>query len=155
MSLRIKVLGVQELRADLEKISKNLVTPQLLGALALDAKAVILKRTNKGQDYKRKSFKPYSPRYKAVRRKRGRRVNKVDLQMRRHMLADMHTTTNLPRRQAFITFRRTEEKKKAIHHHITGAGVNRIKREFFGLGPKDISGLEERVSRHIKKIINI
>jgi hypothetical protein len=124
------IQGTKALSLRFKQIVKDIDLDKATALAATKIKENIQRRTNRGVDYKGKTFKPYSKKYKAVREAAGRQTAKVDLQFNRHMLNSM-TVARKGGGVAHITFSRAEERKKAIFIHEEGG------REFFGVSRDD------------------
>jgi len=87
------------------------------------AVAIISLRTRKGLDADRHDFKPYSKNYVPYRKRRGLRVDKVDLTVTGHMLGSI-TPTVTGDNEVTLEFNGTKEIAKAI-------GNTNLGRDFF------------------------
>ncbi len=98
-----------------------------LGRTAEFLLGLIRKRTQKGKDADGKSFRPYTPEYKAFRRQKGRSVRFPDLNFSGQMLSNM-TQKSSPK-QAILFFANKFQNVKAVG--------NQKKRPFFLIGNKE------------------
>jgi hypothetical protein len=147
------VKGSKELDAELKRISKGLTAPKLLTKIGLTARADILVRTNKGEDYRGKRFTPYTEYTKSLRRRRGRQVDHVDLQDNRHMLNNMQVKIDARRSITKLVFTRRTEREKAFKHNEVGVGRKQTKREFFSLGKKLENKLFKQYEKEIDRLL--
>ncbi len=136
------------INSNVEKIQKTLkkkgrdVKKSLKRALSITAQEginIIESRTESGVGYKGGRFKPYTEKYKAFRRKKGRGKD-VDLEFTGHMLGSM--TSKATDKKATIFFTRGEEAKKAAMNNKT--------RPFFGFNRKEERQLAKVFFRYIK-----
>ena len=136
------------IKTNAKKVEKALkqkgkdVKQSLKRALSITAQEginIIEARTEDGVGYKGGRFKPYTEKYKAFRRKKGRGKN-VDLQFTGRMLGSM--ASKATDKKATIFFTRGEEAKKAA--------MNDKKRPFFGFNRKDERQLAKVFFRYIK-----
>lgn len=136
------------LNANVNKIEKALkkkgkdVKQSFKRALSITAQQginIIEDRTEGGVSYKGGRFKPYTEKYKAFRRKKGRGKD-VDLQFTGRMLGSM--TSKATNKKATIFFTRGEEAKKAAMNNKT--------RPFFGFNRKEERQLAKVFFRYIK-----
>jgi len=98
-----------------------------LGRTAEFLLGLIRKRTQKGKDADGRSFRPYTPEYKAFRRQRGRQVQFPDLNFSGQMLSNM--TQKATPKQAILFFANKFQNVKAVG--------NQKKRPFFLIGNKE------------------
>ena len=112
---------------------------QALSITAQEGINIIEARTEDGVGYKGGRFKPYTEKYEAFRRKKGRGKN-VDLEFKGHMLGSM--TSKADRKKATIFFTRGEEAKKAAMNNKT--------RPFFGFNRNEERQLAKVFFRYIK-----
>jgi len=98
-----------------------------LGRTAEFLIGLIRKRTQKGKDADGRSFRPYTPEYKAFRRQRGRQVQFPDLNFSGQMLSNM--TQKATPKQAILFFANKFQNVKAVG--------NQKKRPFFLIGNKE------------------
>lgn len=98
-----------------------------LGRTAEFLLGLIRKRTQKGKDADGRSFRPYTPEYKAFRRQRGRQVQFPDLNFSGQMLSNM--TQKASPKQAILFFANKFQNVKAVG--------NQKKRPFFLIGNKE------------------
>ena len=124
------IQGTKAVSLRLDKIVKDVDLDNATALAATKIKGNIQRRTDRGVDFKGKTFRPYSKKYKEVRKAAGRQTETVDLQFNRHMLNSM-TVARKGGGVAHITFSRAEERKKAIFIHEEGG------REFFGVSRDD------------------
>lgn len=139
-----------------EKILKLKKLPELIGPdrpllerLGMAYRTLVKERTQKGRDVDDKPFRPYSSGYLRTRRKKRRPTHPVDLTIDdvTGMISSI-TYRAEPKASRVISFISDSEKAQiARYHAVLGAGVNRIKRRFWGLSESQ----EER----IRRIINV
>ena len=98
-----------------------------LGRTAEFLLGLIRKRTQKGKDADGRSFRPYTPEYKAFRRQKGRQVQFPDLNFSGQMLSNM--TQKATPKQAILFFANKFQNVKAVG--------NQKKRPFFLIGNKE------------------
>jgi len=149
-----EIKGTDDLASSIRKISKGLVTRDLLGELSSRAKEVILERTDREMDYSVERFRPYSKGWSAERAKKGKTASVVDLSFEGKMLGDIKAGVDITGGEARVYFANPgSEGKKALYHNVTGAGGSKIRREFFGLGEGDGDVLEKIVFDHIRGLL--
>jgi hypothetical protein len=127
--MQVKVTSnAKKVEAALKKKGKDIDKgmKRALSRTALAGINIIEDRTDAGIGYKGGAFKPYSEKYNAFRRGKGRGSN-VDLQFTGRMLGSM--TSKADRKKATIFFTRAEESKKAAMNNKT--------RPFFGFNRKE------------------
>ena len=136
------------IKTNAKKVEKALkqkgkdVKQSLKRALSITAQEginIIESRTDDGVGYKGGRFKPYTEKYEAFRRKKGRGKN-VDLQFTGRMLGSM--TSKATDKKATIFFTRGEEAKKAAMNNKT--------RPFFGFNRQEERQLAKVFFRYIK-----
>ena len=133
--------NVNKIEKALKKKGKD-VKQSFKRALSITAQQginIIEDRTEGGVGYKGGRFKPYTEKYKAFRRKKGRGKD-VDLQFTGRMLGSM--TSKATSKKATIFFTRGEEAKKAAMNNKT--------RPFFGFNRKEERQLAKVFFRYIK-----
>lgn len=133
--------NVEKTQKALKKKGKD-VKKSLKRALSITAQEginIIESRTESGVGFKAGRFKPYTEKYKAFRRKKGRGKD-VDLQFTGRMLGSM--TSKATDKKATIFFTRGEEAKKAAMNNKT--------RPFFGFNRKEERQLAKVFFRYIK-----
>jgi hypothetical protein len=154
MSFSVRVRGMDGLKARFFEIKKNLITAQLLVDMAEEVRSAILKRTARGLDYKGKPFKPYSRRWKAERRKRGKQTSRVDLNFTGRMLGDVLTMIDPASGRAVVSFGGSGTGGGlAYYHNVSGAGSSRVRREFFALSEEDKENLKKMLEEHIDRVV--
>lgn len=144
------VKGDKALIKELNRIKKGLTADDLLTKIGFTAKAEILTRTDDGKDYRDKRFKGYEDSTKEHRKRRGRGVDKVDLQDQRHMLNNIQVKIESLKNIVKLVFGRKTERDKAFYHNETGVGRKNTIREFFALGNK----LERKIFKQYEKEID-
>ena len=159
MSLPVKIdgeiKGSKDLTDALKKITRGLVTGDLLKELSSSARETILERTAAGRDYRGERFRPYSKGWKAERAKRGKSTQTVDLNFEGKMLEDIRAGVDVMGGEARVYFASpASEGKKAFYHNVSGAGGSKVKREFFGLGEADRDALVKIVGDHIEEVLS-
>lgn len=135
----------------------ELIKEETMRAIADLAIEEIASRTDSEKDHHGVTFKPYSPRYaawKAKYRSGGKgitagNVNQVDLKLSGEMLNSM-SVVELSRNRAVVSFSIAAAMEKAMYHCITGAGVNRVIRDFFAVSSDFCDRAIERVNAAIK-----
>lgn len=154
MSFSVGVRGHDELKQRFFEMKSNLITSQLLSDMAEEARSAILKRTARGIDYKGASFKPYSRRWKAERKRQGRQASHVDLNFTGRMLSEVQTTVDPVTGRATVLISGSGTGGRlARYHHSSGAGSSKITREFFGLNESDKEKLKKMLEEHIDEVI--
>ena len=113
-----------------------------LGRTAEFLMGVIKTRTQKGKDADGRSFKPYTPEYKAFRRKKGRQVSFPDLNFKGNMLSNM--TQKSTSKQAILFFASKAQNLKAVG--------NQKKRTFFAVGDREGKTLINLFAKEFKKV---
>ena len=92
-------------------------------------------RTRKGKDFKGRSFREYSTKYKKQRAKEGRTLT-PNLFRSGQMLGNM-TFKRLSKTKGQIFFPRRQENIKAFFNDTEGVGKDKIKRRFFSVSSKE------------------
>ena len=113
-----------------------------LGRTAEFLMGVIKTRTQRGKDADGRSFKPYTPEYKAFRRKKGRQVSFPDLNFKGNMLSNM--TQKSTSKEAILFFASKRENLKAVG--------NQKKRTFFAVGDREGKTLINLFAKEFKKV---
>ncbi len=113
-----------------------------LGRTAEFLMGVIKQRTQRGKDADGRSFKPYTPEYKAFRRKKGRQANFPDLNFKGNMLSNM--TQKSDPKKAILFFASKAQSIKAVG--------NQKKRPFFLVGQREGKTLINIFAKEFKKV---
>jgi hypothetical protein len=114
----------------------------LLGKTAEFLMGLIKQRTQRGKSADGLRFAPYTPEYKAFRRKKGRQTTFPDLNFKGNMLSNM--TQKSDSSKAIIYFASKAQAIKAVG--------NNKKRTFFAIGNKEASTLINFFAKEFKKV---
>ena len=114
----------------------------LLGKTAEFLMGLIKQRTQRGKSADGLRFAPYTPEYKAFRRKKGRQTTFPDLNFKGNMLSNMTQKSDSPK--AIIYFASKAQAIKAVG--------NNKKRTFFAIGNKEASTLINFFAKEFKKV---
>ena len=114
----------------------------LLGKTAEFLMGLIKQRTQRGKSADGLRFAPYTPEYKAFRRKKGRQTTFPDLNFKGNMLSNM--TQKSDSSKAIIYF--------AIKAQAIKAVGNNKKRTFFAIGNKEASTIINFFAKEFKKV---
>ena len=114
----------------------------LLGKTAEFLMGLIKQRTQRGKSADGLRFAPYTPEYKAFRRKKGRQTTFPDLNFKGNMLSNM--TQNSDSSKAIIYFASKAQAIKAVG--------NNKKRTFFAIGNKEASTIINFFAKEFKKV---
>ena len=130
-----------------QKIDKQLRSQpkqiqMLLGKTAEFLMGLIKQRTQRGKSADGLRFAPYTPEYKAFRRKKGRQTTFPDLNFKGNMLSNM--TQKSDSSKAIIYFASKAQAIKAVG--------NNKKRTFFAIGNKEASTLINFFAKEFKKV---
>ena len=115
---------------------------KLLGKTAEFLMGLIKQRTQRGKSADGLRFAPYTPEYKAFRRKKGRQTTFPDLNFKGNMLSNM--TEKSDSKKAIIYFASKAQAIKAVG--------NNKKRTFFAIGNKEASTLINFFAKEFKKV---
>lgn len=133
------------------KLSDNKVKKRALAKIANFEVAMIRDRTqNRGLDYKRRPFAPYS---KSYTRAKVKESGHVDLTDSGNMFSAL--TYRLARNSANIFFGRREENTKAYFHDVEGVGKKKVKRKFFRLSEKEKDLLSSQFTKEYIKSVKL
>ena len=113
-----------------------------LGRTAEFLMGVIKQRTQRGKDADGRSFKPYTPEYKAFRREEGKQVSFPDLNFKGNMLSNM--TQKSTSKEAILFFASKAQNLKAVG--------NQKKRTFFAVGDREGKTLINLFAKEFKKV---
>jgi len=121
-------INYRKFKSDINRFKSNIkrAIPKALNRSGEKTKEIILDRTSRGVGLNG-AFKKYNPSYKDYRKKQGRSI-KPDLNFSGRMLSNLDVekvTTN----KVLVTFKRKEEKKKAMQNQKT--------RPFMGVRPQE------------------
>ena len=114
----------------------------LLGKTAEFLMGLIKQRTQRGKSADGLRFAPYTPEYKAFRRKKGRQTTFPDLNFKGNMLSNM--TQKSDSSKAIIYFASKAQAIKAVG--------NNKKRTFFAIGNKEASTIINFFAKEFKKV---
>lgn len=152
MNFEINEAEVKAILSKLEKLGKRATTGDILEQIAVKIKNTIYLRTQSGRDADGNQFKPYSPVYA---RKEGKTL--VNLTKTGHLLNAMtqKVLTNSTAKVFFTNFRypngiNTQE--LALIHNKTGAGRNKVVRNFFAVGDDELDDLIKIYEKEVAKI---
>lgn len=120
-----------------EKLDK--MTAKLEAALSDEATRIVL-RTRKGLDVDGAPFAPYTEKYAAFKKSKGRKDNPVDLTFTGNMLASIQTKVEKTREGATgtIFFGSAREAVKARG--------NQERRKFFGLSDEQVARIRKKLT---------
>ena len=152
MTVEINQEQLNSILGRLNNLPKKIVNRDIVNYLATVLKESIRLRTLSGRDVNENSFTSYSPEYA---KKEGKRI--VNLTQSGQMLSSM-TQKTLSNDSAMIFFASAKYQNGlstndlAKIHNQTGAGRNRVVREFFGLNenldlPKIMKAYQEEITR--------
>lgn len=150
MKIRVRIEGVDRLKAALSGIKKGVASPQVMDRLSNGLKERLIARAALGRDAAGEGFKPYAPQYARRLARRGERSDIVTLRRSGAMLdsikADAHPA-------AGVSFNSSEESEKARYLQETGAGRERTKRRFFAISDADRAWALKTLSDHAQETI--
>lgn len=133
------------------KLSNQSVKSRALAKIANLEVALIKDRTqNKGIDYKRRPFAPYSKSYTRAKVKESGHVDLTDTQQMFSAL-----TYRMAKNTANIFFSRREENTKAYFHDVAGVGKKKVKRKFFRLSDKEKDLLSSQFAKEYAKSVKL
>lgn len=143
------IQGAEELADNLESFGNNLNAKRLLNEVGLFLRTRILERTAAGEDVHGQRFEFYSPRYEALRRKKGLPTDKVDLFFTGSMLSSI--TFETTDEQVTLFFEDTQDKfggsnpEKAYHLHQN--------REFFAMSADDLETIQDVARQYVRQAL--
>jgi hypothetical protein len=144
----LEIVGERELRLKLEGTAKALASNKvLMGQIGTYIEDQILFRTAEGKDVDENMFIPYSPLYAAFRSKKGRPVDKVDLNFRGSMLAAL--THSASKDKVVVFFMPTVDREGVSDPEK--AYYNQQLRDFFGMSAKDVTEIEDMVNSYVQR----
>lgn len=150
--LNVQFIGDGALRKKLSNMEEKMLTRKLMQKLSLQAITEIFETTvEEGKDKTGKSFKPYSPSYLDIKKKRGGRFfsSKPNLFDKGAMLGSLDHKV-ISESSAFLHFPKIKERLKASGHIH---GSKRLpQRDFFGLTRKGEKVLVGMVDNHIGEL---
>lgn len=146
--------GEGELKATLSNMERKLLTRKLMQKLSLQGITEIFETTvEDGKDKLGKPFKPYSPNYFELKKKRGGRFfsSSPNLFDKGAMLGNLSNKV-VSKSSAFLHFPKIKERLKASGHI---KGSKRLsQRDFFGLIRASEKVLLRITNNHIKELAN-
>jgi len=153
MPFNISLEGEAALQVKLDKVSRKLMTRDLMGRAALAAEQLVKDHTEKGQDKNGMRMRKYSVQYSDIKRKRGGHffTGKVNLHDKGHMLSAIHYKAVSATRSE-VGFSKPQEALKAVAHQL--GERNLPKRVFFGLQRSEKTKVLDLIKQHIHKAIN-
>ena len=144
VNINVEVTAAQGALSQLKTKIPN-ATRKALNKTGMFLQNAIKDRTRKGRDFKRRSFRPYSPKYAKQRAKEGRSTT-PNLFRSGQMLGNM-TFKTFSKNKGQIFFPNRQQNLKAFFNDTQGVGKAQIKREFFSVGKKE----EERAVKIFTK----
>ena len=134
LNLNIEISAV---KGALDQIKRKVpsATAKGIAKASMFIQNAIKDRTRKGQDFKGRSFRPYSSRYAKKRAKQGR-TQTPNLFFSGQMLGNM-TFKKLSQTKGQIFFPNRRQNLKAFYNDTFGVGKANIKREFFSVNEKE------------------
>ena len=134
VNINVEVTAAQGALSQLKTKIPN-ATRKALNKTGMFLQNAIKDRTRKGRDFKRRSFRPYSPKYAKQRAKEGRSTT-PNLFRSGQMLGNM-TFKTFSKNKGQIFFPNRQQNLKAFYNDTQGVGSAKIKREFFSVGKKE------------------
>ena len=130
-------IEVSAVKGALDQIKRRIPSATSRGMAKAGAfiQEAIKNRTRKGQDFKGRSFRPYSNRYAKKRAKQGR-TQTPNLFFSGQMLGNM-TFKKLSQTKGQIFFPNRRQNLKAFYNDSFGVGKANIRREFFSVSAKE------------------
>jgi len=138
--VRIKDNSVQ-VRKSLQQVSKQVpkaIKRALANATAFEIAAIKERTQKKGVDFRGRSFKPYSPKYK---RRLVKQSGVVDLTDTGQMFSSL--TSKVTPSKGELFFRQASANRKAFFHDEAGVGRKKIIRPFFRISKKEETDIEK------------
>ena len=111
--------------------------------------AIIKELTEKGVDFRRQRFAPYSEQYLKRLQREGKRTN-VDLTYSGEMLGSL-TSIIRGRKKASVFFNRASTLKRALFNQV----LNEPKREFFGFDDRTEKIIQKQFIKFMEKEIRM
>ena len=111
--------------------------------------AIIKELTEKGVDFRRQRFAPYSEQYLKRLQREGKRTN-VDLTYSGEMLGSL-TSIIRGRKKASVFFNRASTLKRALFNQV----LNEPKREFFGFDDRTEKIIQKQFVKFMEKEIRM
>ena len=144
MKITPTITGDKELQRKLDRqIREQPRQVQIaLGRTAEFLMGLIKQRTQRGKSADGLRFAPYTPEYKAFRRKKGRQTTFPDLNFKGNMLSNM--TEKSDSKKAIIYFASKAQAIKAVG--------NNKKRTFFAIGGREETTLINIFAKEFKKV---
>lgn len=146
-------LKINRLR-EITEMGKN---QELLNKIGLAFRTLTLRRTRKGKDIQGASFKPYSAPYAKIRAKAGEPTHPVNLTMDHvsGMLEKITYQTNISGDAASVEawINDSEKSKIGYYHAVSGAGVNKVVRKWWGLSNEDEEKIRKTVTNEFGKYL--
>lgn len=154
LATKNEIVGERELRAKFDRISRGLLTREIMGRLTGHATTFIKDRTLEGKDKDNRDFEGYSEAYLDFKAKRGGKFfgGSVDLFNAGDMFSAMQPSVK-GKTLAEIIFTRSSEALKASGHHNGSTKTGLPKREFFALGDKGRASVMELFEKHVEKLL--
>jgi len=152
-SLRIE--GINRLIAQIERVSGNVVTEELMDEIGFYLTAAILQRNIEGEDVDGKPFEPYSPKYKLFRMKHNHPANIVNLFFSGSMASSLTHTAFRDRVEVYFmpTYGRTPSGKDSNVTNSEKAYFLNEKREFFAASREEEFDILEMVRDHLTGLL--
>ncbi|OGQ50718.1 MAG: hypothetical protein A3J24_08315 [Deltaproteobacteria bacterium RIFCSPLOWO2_02_FULL_53_8] len=147
MRLRVRVEGLERLKAAIEDIKEGIANQEAIDKLSNGLKERLIERAADGIDAAGERFKPYAARGGDGT---GKRQEIVTLRRSGAML-DAIQVYGLP--DAGIGFKAAKEAEKAGYHQNSGVGKERTKRRFFAVGDADMAWVKKVLSDHAQETI--
>lgn len=151
MRIKARVGGIERLRAAIDAIKTELITPKVMESLCDGLKERIVDRTISGQDASGAAFTSYSPGYAKRRVRLGKKDDVVTLSVTGAMLGAINAQAS--GKEGVVTFVSGKEGEKARYHQVIGAGRQRVKRKFFALSEADRGWVLRTLHAHVDAVI--
>jgi hypothetical protein len=146
ITLKSNVKSIQKRLNDVFRKFPN-ITKKGLGQAGFQLIDIIRTLTQKGVDYKRRRFAPYSSSYLEQLQKEGK-PTAVDLFYSGDMLGSLTTKVHSSRK-ASVFFNRNTEAKKALFNQV----LREPKREFFGFDKRTEKIIQQSFIKFVEKEI--
>nr|BDD47025.1 hypothetical protein 20 [Balneolaceae bacterium] len=142
-----------KLRALPKKLDHN---QPMLEKAGMAFRTLVKERTQKGVDIHGQSFRPYSRQYLRIRRKLGRPADPVDLTIddATGMIAKITHKVELSKGNVTAYISDSIKSRIGYYHAVSGAGVNRVKRQWWGLSDPQIERITKIINVDLDKILN-